>query len=298
MINQLILIKPGDIVLDYSGFRITEINIGALEERLGGKVKCVVRYIAPGIPRAKLVTPEEIKTLHRLGIAVLLVFEWSATRANFGGTIGLSDGVFSLEESYRLDYPFEVPLIMAIDTNTTPVNIEMHKSYSQGFDRGLKDKPVGIYGDSDIIAYCVLNGITVLNWLVGARSWGHLLDFVHVEQTVAGSTASYDMNIVHKEFYAWLPNEGEIEPMTPYVFQLANGGIGIRHESGSRSLNSGELEGPLKGETVYSVPESSNWEYWIIKELNKYQSDLEPKAPVGGIVAPTKMIFRGEGEMT
>ena len=82
--------------------------------------------------------------------------------------------------------------------------------------------------------------------------------------------------------------------MKPYVFQLADGGIGIRHESGSRSVNGGELEGPLAGETVYHIPAGSNWEGWVLKELAKYQRDLDP--PVAP--APGDQTFTGTGEIT
>lgn len=299
---MLKLIKPGDVVLDYSSWRPTKAELEAL------KVKAVVRYIAPGIPRSKLITKAEQEFLFSepYPVGVLYVYEWQADRANLGGTVGLSDGYFSREKCKELGYPAheKLALIIAIDTNTVATNIEAHKAYSAAFDRGLGEySAMGIYGDSDIIKFCIDFNITMLNWLVGARSWGHSLEGVHVEQKVVGSTASYDMNVVHIPFYVWLPSsndefqeekEGD-EPMVPYIFQLANGGIGIRHESGSRSVNGGELEGPLKGEVIYQIPPGSNWEGWVTKELLKYERDLEPQAPVGNESAK-RFVFRGEGE--
>jgi len=85
------------------------------------------------------------------------------------------------------------------------------------------------------------------------------------------------------------PHPPSEEPLTPYVFQLADGGIGIRHESGSRSVNAGELEGPLAGETVHQIPKGSNWEGWVLKELAKYQRDLDPAA-VPTVVFPPQQV--------
>jgi len=82
-------------------------------------------------------------------------------------------------------------------------------------------------------------------------------------------------------FQAWGNPLIEEEPMTPYVFQLANGGLGIRYEAGSRSINGGELEGPLHGEIVHLIPANSTWEYWVLQELAKYERELNP-TPVGG----------------
>lgn len=66
------------------------------------------------------------------------------------------------------------------------------------------------------------------------------------------------------------------EPMAPYVFKLADNSQGIRHESGARHLNTGELEGPLAGEKVWPVPAGSNWEVWIKRELGRYERELDP----------------------
>lgn len=210
MLQQLILIKPGDLVLDYAGFRLNDQNLAQIEAKFNRKVKCVVRYIAQYSSFDKLVSPTEISWLHSHGIALLLVYEWSATRANAGAAAGKADGLFASSRCQELGYPVDprLALIWAIDTNTIAGNAVAHQAYSQNF--ATYDEPYhgdGIYGDSDIIAWCVLMGITILNWLVGAKSWGHSLLGVHVEQVIAGSTLNYDVNNVILPFYAWLPHE-------------------------------------------------------------------------------------------
>lgn len=67
--------------------------------------------------------------------------------------------------------------------------------------------------------------------------------------------------------------------ITPYLFKLASGDVGLRHESGSRGVNLGEVEGPFQGETVYDIPADSYWEHWIKLELAKYANDLALSVP-------------------
>lgn len=289
-----VTIVPGDVVLDYAFWRPTA------QEIKDRNIKCVVRYISYGTSK-KRITLDEILFLHSQGVAILIIFEWSATRANQGRQAGLDDGAFSHNNLHELDYPVDAELaaLFAIDTNTIAGNIQAHAAYSEGFDEGLGDYTAsGIYGDNDIISYCILNNITILNWWAGASAWSNgkpPVEGCHVRQTISGSTPNFDNNRVLKPFKAWLPHEESdvIEPMKPYVFKLASGDTGIRNESGSRAANLGELEpnGPLFGEVVYDIPAGSNWEFWITKELKKYERELDPQevtltVPPGTI--PTK----------
>lgn len=290
---MLRLIKPGDIVLDYSSWRPTKAEL----QELG--VKAVVRYIAPGKQRAKLISQEEISFLHSepYPVGVLLVFEWQADRANYGGTVGLSDGYWSREKCRELGYPAtqDLALIIAIDTNTTNVNVEAHRAYSVAFDRGLGEyTAMGIYGDSDIIAYCIENKITILNWLVGARSWGHDLTGVHVEQLVQGSTASYDMNKVHIPFYVWLPSandeQGEEEMQVAFfeVEGLPGQYIWAPGIDPIPFTNPVDRDVLLKG---LGIPEGTGGK--ISQEMYvRLFTSVNPVGPVGS----TKFVFRGEGE--
>lgn len=296
MIKQLIPIGLEDVVLDYAFWRPTAQEIA---ER---KIKCVVRYISYGTSK-KRVTKEEIDFLHSNGVAVLIIFEWNATRANQGRPAGLEDGAFSHNNLHELGYPVGCAALFAIDTNTIPANASQHQAYSEAFDEALGDYTAsGIYGDNDIISYCILNNITILNWWAGASAWSNgkpPVSGCHVRQTISGSTPNFDNNRVLIPFEAWLPHEESdvIEPMKPYVFKLANGDVGIRSELGSRAANLGELEpaGPLFGETIYDIPKDSNWEYWVTKELKKYERDLDAP-PVGTF--PSKITLNSTGEGT
>lgn len=283
-----IWIMPGDVVLDYAFWRPTA------QEIKDRNIRCVVRYISYGTS-SKRITKEEILFLHSHGVAILIIFEWLATRANLGRQAGLDDGAFSHNNLHELDYPVDLELaaLFAIDTNTIAGNISQHAAYSKGFDEGLGDYTAsGIYGDNDIISWCIANNITILNWWAGASAWSNgnpPVEGCHVRQTISGSTPNFDNNKVLKPFKAWLPHEeSDNEIMTPYVFKLASGAVGIRHEAGARHVNDGELTGPLKGEIIYDVPQGSNWEFWIAKELNKYERELDPPVVNVNVPIPTK----------
>jgi hypothetical protein len=124
---------------------------------------------------------------------------------------------------------------------------------------------------------------------VGWQGWQFSAGYNAQGPVYGCSSADLDLNIVNQA--AWLrwtdadviPPPPIGEPVTPYVFKLADGSIGIRHESGARHVNSGELEGPLNGERVWPVPALSAWEDWIKRELAQYERELDATpAPPGG----------------
>lgn len=59
---QLVLIVPGDVVLDYAFWRPT------VQEIIDRNIKCVVRYISFG-NSGKRISLEEIQFLHKCGVA-------------------------------------------------------------------------------------------------------------------------------------------------------------------------------------------------------------------------------------
>lgn len=278
---EYLTLQPGDLVLDYATWRPPSAQF--LRD-LG--VKAVVRYqAAKTLIPTKLLEDPETKWLHDNGFGVLVCHESYATRAASGYNGGIADGQFMQAWADDKKYPAECGIIFADDTNETAPTLPTAGQYQLGADV-VNTRGTGPYGDNDIMQWCVDMGVaTGILWYAGAVSWSGgkpPIAECHVQQTIKGSVGGkYDMNVVLRPLNVWLPHDVEVPPkkeipVTPYVFKLASGAYGIRHESGSRHLNDGELTGPFKNEPVYDVPAGSNWESWINDELGKYVDDLHP----------------------
>ena len=179
--------------------------------RLG--YRFAVRYISTRIDHPKNITAAEIAALHAADIAVLFVWETTATRPVEGRAAGLVDGKASRAWCERLGYPTSVPVLAAVDTDVTTKTLQATLAYLDGFAEELGPWPLGIYADTDVIE--AMAGKSVLNWKPNARAWSTKpSNLVHVQQhastTVAGAVV--DTNTALRPFTAWLPHD---EPSTP-----------------------------------------------------------------------------------
>jgi hypothetical protein len=257
----------------------------------------VVGYISvPPSNPAKNISKAQCEAYIAAGLKVLLVWEQTATTPNQGALVGTSNGRDAKLLAEARGYPTDVPILTAVDTNTVILNIAAQEAYVRAFAVACAPYPIGIYGDTDILSRC--QGLWRIGWVPNAWSWSgssrlnteakaralgaHVLQRTgyHIDNSWA-----VDPNEAIADFPAWGKVPPPIgEPVTPYVFKLADGSIGIRHESGARHVNSGELEGPLTGERVWPVPALSAWEAWIKRELAQYERELDAPtpAPPGG----------------
>jgi hypothetical protein len=130
----------------------------------------VVGYISvPPASSAKNITKAECDTYIAAGLKVLLVWEMSATSPNQGAPAGQSHGRDAKLAAALRGYPFEVPILVAVDTNTTPALIDAHEAYVRAFAQQCAPYPVGIYGDTDILGRC--SGLWRIGWVPNAWSW-------------------------------------------------------------------------------------------------------------------------------
>lgn len=240
------------------------------------------------------------------GLAYIDLWEVTQTRCDGGFSQGSLDGIEEGKQAKAKGVPPGVAVVACCDTNSVPNTINAHSLYMQGF--GLNNPLYGLGGyiDTDLAsrvpfdlailpsAWYWSNPISKLPNETQAEYYKRGQEGAEFKAKVLGyhllQRSSFKINNLYsvdplfciREFQAWGNPLTQEEPMTPYVFQLDNGGFGIRHESGSRSINDGELAGPYKSEVVYKIPKGSNWEAWVLMELAKYENDLNPSsAPVG-----------------
>jgi hypothetical protein len=130
----------------------------------------VVGYVStPPASPAKNISKAQCEGYLAAGLKVLLVWEMSATSPNQGAGVGAVHGRDAKIAAALRNYPTDVPILCAVDTNTTTANIDAHEGYVRAFAAQCAPYPVGIYGDTDILARC--SGLWRCGWVPNAWSW-------------------------------------------------------------------------------------------------------------------------------
>jgi hypothetical protein len=180
----------------------------------------VSRYIARTTRIGKIITPEEVRTLHANGIAVALVFEENVGDTNGGAARGFANGQWSRQFALELGYPAGLPLSAAADTDIYSGNIDAAVAYMEAFRTGLAPTyKLGMYADADLGRRVPCDRLCIPNAKGWSRSfwqrvaaglpWG--LD-VHILQGRAIYPPGVDPLTVYKAFDAWLPTPDPPKP--------------------------------------------------------------------------------------
>ena len=130
-----------------------------------------VGYISvpPASPGKNITLAECTETINA-GQKLLLVYEMDAARPNLGATYGAIDGKNAALCAGALGCPTDVPILSAADLNSFVANIDRHEAYMRAFAANCGPWPMGIYGDTDILARCA--GLWQIGWVpLGAWAW-------------------------------------------------------------------------------------------------------------------------------
>lgn len=220
----------------------------------------VVRYISTPATNPKNLTPAERDQLLDAGLSLWLVWEVASTSPSQGAALGATHGAAAKAQARALGYPIDVPILVAVDTDTYLGNIDRHADYVRAFVAACVPYPIGVYGDADILAR--IGPLSKLGWLPNATGWSaplarkQVIDagLVHVQQgrgtTVDG--IAVDPNIVIRPCPAWsrstaptpapLPSPVPIPEEGPVVRVTFSGYANqFTHDGGSYSHISREL---------------------------------------------------------
>ena len=196
------ILKPGDIAIDYSFARPTPAMIVA------ANVRCVCRYISPNRTNKKNLTTAERDALLAAGLSILLVWENSTTDPLQGIKFGQTHGLLAGEYARLLGYPPQFPIIIAVDFDTQLAQVETILDYCQAF-KAACGYPVGVYGEADIVSTAALRGISVFGWQTVA--WSHKVISPHAHclqhatpvHPAVPLLGAVDDNTVLQSFKAW-----------------------------------------------------------------------------------------------
>jgi hypothetical protein len=82
-------------------------------------------------------------------------------------------------------YPADAVLFFAVDVDTTPADYPAIRAYAEAFNLVTR-RPVGIYGEADVIDHFVTSGVQPVRygWQTAAWSAGRLSHKAHLYQRV------------------------------------------------------------------------------------------------------------------
>lgn len=161
--------------LDYSAGHPT-----AAAVRQAGHVG-VVRYAGtPG--RTKNITRAEFDDMNRQGVGVALVFEDARGDALKGRPRGETAARAIVADAANVGFPSSRPLYFAVDQDITtqmPAVLE----YFRGIGSVLGGRPVGVYGEADVLDAVIGAGLASYGWQTTGWSRGRAAKVRHLFQT-------------------------------------------------------------------------------------------------------------------
>lgn len=150
---------PHVLGVDYSYARPTVDQIKALG------ASWVARYLSPD--PGKNLTQTEAQTYLAAGLAIVLVWESTATRAQQGFTAGHNDAHAALAERAACGIPASVPIYFAVDTDTSWSAVE---PYFAGAEQAVGVNRAGVYGGLQVVQGAANAGY---RYLWQTEAWSH-----------------------------------------------------------------------------------------------------------------------------
>jgi len=142
-----------------------------------------IGYVSPN--PAKNLTADVMAAYSDAKILVGLVWESTAGRALAGKSAGAADGRAAEDQANALGYPVDAVLFFAVDRNTSAGDYAAIQAYAEAFNKATR-RPVGIYGEADVIDHFVTPGAEPVQygWQTAAWSAGRLSARAHLYQRV------------------------------------------------------------------------------------------------------------------
>jgi hypothetical protein len=132
-----------------------------------------IGYVSPN--PAKNLSARQVAAYQDVGISVGLVWESTAGRALDGRAAGERDGRAAEKQANALGYPVDAVIFFAVDKNTGRDDRPAIREYAEAFN-GATRRPVGIFGEADVIDHFVTPGEPPVQygWQTAAWSKGRV----------------------------------------------------------------------------------------------------------------------------
>lgn len=197
--------------LDYSAGRPTGAAV-----RAAGHVG-VIRY-AGTQGRPKNITKAEYQDMDRNGVGVALIFEDLAGDALKGWGRGVDAARAIAADAASIGFPTSRPLYFAVDQDIT-TQMDAVKAYFGGIASVLGSRPIGVYGEADVLDAVIGSGLAEYGWQTAAWSKGRRTNkarlFQRIGSVVVGGIACDVNDILAAD---WGQHNAQGDDMTPQEF--------------------------------------------------------------------------------
>lgn len=115
----------------------------------------VGRYLVPesGSTKWKALTAAEAKSLRDAGLAILLCWETTASRARNGATAGASDAATAAELAKKMGIPDGTAIFFAVDYDAPASDYTRIEAYLRGAKWNLGGYRLGLYAPAAVLNY-------------------------------------------------------------------------------------------------------------------------------------------------
>lgn len=144
-------------------------------------IRFAVRYLSYNT-NGKNITRKEAEALWAAGIALVLVWETTATAPLGGAAAGRKHATDAIEQARRLGAPTDVVIYFAVDFDPTVAQLSTVNAYFDGVTSVIPFKRVGVYGGLRTVTAARAQGWATYLWQTYAWSGGKWLPGVHAQQ--------------------------------------------------------------------------------------------------------------------
>lgn len=116
---------------------------------------------------SKNITAGEYRALEQAGLAVMLNWETTTTRALEGAAAGAQDAQAANAQADTVGYPGSAPIYYSVDTGAT---VDQVRPYFQAV-HAHGGRPVGFYGGQAVGLQLLREGVVTHLWVSNAASW-------------------------------------------------------------------------------------------------------------------------------
>lgn len=234
-------------LLDYSFARPDPAKIAG--DGYGG----VMRYLSPNA--GKNLTVGERDALRAHGLAIGLVWEWYANRANEGKQAGIEDARAALNQAHELGFPDYLPIYFAVDWDATEQQQGNINNYFEGIRTVFSGRKLGVYGGYWIVKRVFDAQLVTHGWQTYAWSGGNWDPRAQLRQVLNGQWGGQvDFNESTQDDWGGWSADAKAQPTPAPKPAPAPGGT---HDYQTK-----------KGDTYWALEEQNGWTHGTLQNLN------------------------------
>ena len=153
----------------------------------------VGRYLVPeeGNLKWKALTAAEAKILRGTGLAILLCWETTASRARSGARAGAEDGMKAADRASKLEIPKDTAICFAVDYDAPKSDYAAIEAYLRSAKRNIGNYKLGLYAPVAVLNQ--MKPIIDYGWQCYAWNYGEKSDVEAYQTAWQGDAAAKNL---------------------------------------------------------------------------------------------------------